>query len=70
MYSYKIDNLEQWTRISTRMKAAGYARWITQFGLDREEGFHAFFWSSGKDDVEIITFDRLVRDAIMEYKRD
>lgn len=52
------------------MKAAGYARWITQFGLDRPEGFHAFFWSSGKDDVEIITYDRLVHDAIMVYKKD
>lgn len=70
MYSYKIDNLEQWSRISTRMKAAGYVRWTLQYGLDRPEGFHAFFWSSGKDDVEIITYDRLVHDAIMGYRKD
>jgi hypothetical protein len=38
-----------------------------QYSNDAQEGFHVWFKKSGKLDVEVVTFNKEVQDAIIKY---
>lgn len=49
------------------MRERNYRLWQMQYGYDTQEGFHAWFNKSGKSDVEVVTFNKKVQDAIIKY---
>jgi hypothetical protein len=62
-----IDTLEKWNILSAVMRERNYRLWQMQYGYDTQEGFHAWFNKSGKSDVEVVTFNKKVQDAIIKY---
>jgi len=64
----KIDSLEQWARLSSKLAEEGYMLWQWQSKYDEPEGFHAHFGASGKPDIEVITFSKEVQEAIVNYR--
>ena len=65
-----IDTLEKWNILSSAMHERNYYRWQMQYSYDTKEGFHAWFNKSGKSDVEVVTFNKKVQDAIIKYASD
>ncbi|HYF75462.1 MAG TPA: hypothetical protein VD757_02640 [Candidatus Nitrosocosmicus sp.] len=64
----QIDTMEQCNKALGELKHKGYKLWQMQFDTDSEFGFHAWFWKEGVDDVEVRTFNREVKDAIIAHK--
>ena len=65
-----IDTLEKWNTLSSAMHERSYHLWQMQYGYDTQEGFHAWFNKSGRPDVEVVTFNKKVQDAIIKYASD
>lgn len=63
----RIDTLEQWTALAGELAEAGYHLSQFQYRATDPHGFHAWFWASGRPQVEIVTFDHGVELAIVEY---
>jgi hypothetical protein len=64
-----IESIEQWERLYDRLKENGWKLWKMQYDTDSPEGFHAWFWKTGKRDYEIVTYLKAVRDEIIKYNR-
>ena len=62
-----IESLEQWNTVSNLLIKHGYRRWQWQYGTDRPEGLHVWFWASGRPDVEVVTYSDEVFRAISRY---
>lgn len=63
-----IENLEQWNILAAAMKEKDYRLWQFQYGYDRPEGLHAWFWRKGRDkDVEVVTHNKEVQEAILIF---
>jgi hypothetical protein len=65
-----INSIEKWNEAAARLSEKGYTMWQSQFAVDHPEGFYAWFMSQGLPDVEIITRNKEVHDAILRYKPD
>lgn len=63
----RIDTMEQWEILAAAMREKGYKLWQMQYSWDNKEGFHARFWKPEKSDVEVVTFDKAVQDAIVRF---
>jgi hypothetical protein len=64
----RIESLDAWNRLLPRLVAYGYDRYCTQHDVDDPEGYHAWFWSSGRPDLEIVTHNKDVKAAIMAFE--
>ena len=64
----RIESLEKWAEASARLSEKGYNLYMTQYGIDRPEGFHAWFMLHETPGVEIVTYSEEVRDAIYKNK--
>jgi hypothetical protein len=66
-----IDSMEKWNILSAALREKGYSLWQMQYRWSHPEGFHAWFWrvdSNGKMlQVEVITFDQEIQNAILEF---
>jgi hypothetical protein len=65
-----IDIYENWIILSEAMKEKGYSLWQFQYSADMPEGFHAWFWKKQKDLVEVITHNKDIQDAILNYNSE
>lgn len=65
-----INSIEKWDKAAARLSEKGYTMWQSQFAVDHADGYHAWFISTGLPEVEIVTFDKAVHDAILRYKPD
>jgi|GEM_PF-907152 len=66
----KIDTMEKWNILAGAMIEKGYRLWQMQYDCDLPEGFHAWFCKENKHDVEIVTFNKDVKHAILNYNKD
>ena len=64
----KIDTVEQWVQLSAKLSEQGYKLWQWHYRYDDPDGFHARFWAQGKHDVEVVTFEKDVQDAVLNYR--
>lgn len=64
----KIDTLEQWAILSAALKEKGYRLWRFQYNWDLIEGFHAWYWKRGKNEVEVVTYNEQVQEEIVSTK--
>lgn len=62
-----IESIEHWNILAAAMRDKGYTLWQMQYNHVHHEGFHAWFYKSGKDDVEVVTHNRAVEMAIVNY---
>jgi len=68
-YKGRIDTLERWADAVEYFRNNEYS--LFQFGndVDTPEGFHAIYWRPEGPDIEIITYNQDVCDAIFEFER-
>lgn len=66
---YKVDTMEKCNRFLDKLRADGWELWQMQYGYDNPEGFHAWFWKTGQEDVEIVTHSLDVQNSIVGYTK-
>jgi hypothetical protein len=63
-----IETRKQWDELAKLLMKHGYRRWQLEFDYYEPECFHAWFWSSGHAEIEVITYSKDIKQAIMEYR--
>jgi hypothetical protein len=63
-----IESLDQWKAFSAKLSSERYRLWQTQFDTRSPEGFHAWFSASRQADIEVVTHNDDVHDAIVKYR--
>lgn len=66
----KIEDLEHWNAKASALSQEGYYPWQYQYSSAEPEGFHVWFMSSGKKDIEIVTHSKRIQSAILNYKNN
>jgi len=61
-----VKSIEQWNNFADRLTKAGYKLYITQYRVDDPEGLHCIFWAPGKPDVEFITHNDVIAEAMLK----
>ena len=64
----QIVALEQWASIATELRETGYSLSQWQYDIDHPEGFHAWFWASGRPQISVMTRAYSVQEAIVRFK--
>ena len=64
---YKIDNMEKCTRFLDECRERRWQLWQMQYRYDDPEGFHAWFMKAGELDIEIVTHNEDVQEAIVNF---
>lgn len=64
----EIETLDQWNALAAELRKAGYTIYIMQYDADHPEGFNVWFWLSGRPQVHLVTYDRKVQEAIVNYQ--
>ena len=65
----RIKTLERWTELEENFLFRGYRLWQWQYNVQHANGFHAWFCATDKQDVEVITYNQDVLNAIIDYPR-
>ena len=65
-----ISTIEQWQILKAAMKEKGYTLWQMQYSAEDKQGFHAWFYKTGKKDVEVVTHNADVQECIIRYNSD
>lgn len=63
-----IESAEEWSAFSAVLAEDGYSLWQWQYDFNHPLGFHAWFWSSGKKLLEVVTHSDRVQDAIISFQ--
>lgn len=63
-----IESIEEWNALASELREDGYSIWQMQYAARQPEGFHVRFWSSGLEDIEVVTHSRDVEKAMVKYK--
>jgi hypothetical protein len=64
----RIDTLDQWQALAGELSKGGYHLFQFQYGAGQPEGFHAWFWASGRPEFELVTFNQDIETAIIKFK--
>ncbi len=63
----KVETMENWRILEAAFKEKGWKLWQLQYRWDDPVGFHAWFWKTGKEDVELITKCEEIQSSIVAY---
>ena len=63
-----VGSLAQWEELFVNLTTNKYRIWQTQYDTKSPEGFHTWFYSTGKPELEVVTHNEAVHDAIVNYK--
>jgi hypothetical protein len=66
--SSRIETIEKCNEFLARCRANGWQLWQMQYRWNEPEGFHAWFMKPGEPDIEIITYNRKVQEAIVGFE--
>jgi hypothetical protein len=64
---YKIETLEKCNKFLAGCRQRGWKVWQMQYKYYSPEGFHAWFILPREPDIEVVTHNKAVQDAIVEY---
>jgi hypothetical protein len=64
---YKIESMEKCQRFLDKLRSNGWDVWQMQYQWYHSEGFHAWFWKSGQEDIELVTHKEDVQAAIVAF---
>lgn len=65
----KIEDVSTWKKAKAYFRENGYSLFQFQHDVDEPEGFHAKFINGKHRDIEIVTFDQIVRDEIIGFNQ-
>ena len=65
----RIKTLDRWIELEENLLHHCYRLWQFQYDVQHPEGFHAWFSATGKQDVEVITYNQEVLNAIIGYPK-
>jgi hypothetical protein len=63
----KVDTLDKCRSYLDRLRLNGWRLWQMQYSYDHEFGFHAWFMKAGKEDIELVTWNKEVQDEIVRF---
>lgn len=64
----RIDSLEKWSEVSAKLSDQGYSLYMMQYDVDCPEGFHTWFMLHETPGFEVVTYAKVVHDAILRYR--
>lgn len=64
---YTIESMDKCNRFLAKFRANGWSLWQTQYIWSEPEGYHAWFMKAGEDDIELVTHNEAVQDAIVAF---
>jgi hypothetical protein len=65
---YRIKTIENWRKnFEPKLAVHGWKLWQMQFRWNLPEGYHAWFWHENQEDIELVTWNEEVEEAIREY---
>jgi hypothetical protein len=64
---YRIETMEKCNRFLEKLRLNGWDVWQMQYRWNSDEGFHAWFWKTGEDDIEIVTHNEEVQKTIVGF---
>jgi hypothetical protein len=67
MMPYKIETMEKCDKFLAECRQRGWKVWQMQYRWSAPEGFHAWFHKAWEPDIEVITHNGQVQDAIVAY---
>ena len=62
-----IETIEEWATLAAELRKAGYTLYQIQYSASQPEGFHAWFWLTGRPTVHVVTHDASVQEAIIKF---
>lgn len=68
----RVNTLDRWEYVSQKMIDRNYKLWQSQYGIDSPEGYitrFRCFSDSTLPEIEVITFDKDVYEAILNFPR-
>lgn len=65
---YRIETMEKCNKFLEECRQRGYTVWQMQYRWDEPEGFHAWFYKSGHEDIEVITHNKQIQQAIVKFE--
>jgi hypothetical protein len=66
---YKIEAIEKCNKFLEECRQRGWKVWQMQYRWNRPEGFHAWFHKADEPDIEVITHNEAVQDAIVNFNK-
>lgn len=63
-----IESFEQWAMLAVVLTDHGYHLRQAQYDTQYPEGFYVWFRKFGKPDIEVVTHNDTVHDAIIKFK--
>jgi hypothetical protein len=66
---YTINDMEKCNRFLDKLRANGWKLWQTQYQWDKPEGYHSWFWKTGEKDIELVTYNEEVQNAIVTFSK-
>jgi hypothetical protein len=65
----RIDSVDEWIPVASRLADDGYNVFQMQFAATLPDGFHAWFIAEDMITVEVVTFSPEVQAAIVAFNR-
>jgi hypothetical protein len=62
-----VNTIDQWAVLASVLKEKQYRFSAMQYRFDHPEGFHTWFMAKGGKEVEVMTHDKAVQDAIIKF---
>ncbi len=66
---YKIETIDRCNKFLDGCRKRGYKFWRMQYRWSAPEGFHAWFMLAGEPDIEVVTHNKQVQDALVAYNK-
>lgn len=67
MKSGRVDDMGRWEKAKAYLAENNYKLWQFQYDVRDPHGFHAWFIAHELPDIEIITFNASVEEAIVSF---
>ena len=64
---YWVETMSRCVKYLDKLRAEGWDVWQMQYRWNLPEGFHAWFWKTGQEDIEIVTHNEEVQAAIVTF---
>jgi len=68
MRVFTIETIEDWNKLSAKLRERGYKPWQYQYGHWCPEGLHVWFMKPEKEDIEVVTHSEEVSKAIYKFE--
>ena len=64
---HTIETMNECNKFLTERRENGWRVWQMQYQWNNPEGFHAWFMKHGEPDIEVVTHNEQVQEAIVNF---